>query len=180
MIVIRDYDTNWPETFEQLRSRVWPAVSDAALVIEHVGSTSVPGLAAKPVIDISVVVRSSEDTPGAIQGLTTLGYVHLGDRGIEGREAFASPGGLAAHHLYVCPRGSLGLANQLALRDFLRMNPDVAHEYGILKKGLAKRFPNDIDRYVDGKTDFIVAILNRSGFTPEQLESIEQANRSVV
>jgi GrpB-like predicted nucleotidyltransferase (UPF0157 family) len=181
-VVVVDYDPRWPEAFERLRSHVWPAVRDVALTIEHVGSTSVPGLAAKPAIDVSVVVPDASAIPAAIAGLEAIGYVHLGEMGIEGREAFEPPAaaasaGLPVHHLYVCPRDGLGLANHLAVRDYLRAHPDTARRYGELKKELARRFPDDAASYVDGKTEFVVDILRRSGLAPEQLASIERANR---
>src|SRR5258707_11678358 len=106
MIVVVDYDPAWPSTFEMLRSRAWEVVGDFALSIEHVGSPSVPGLAAKPIIDMSVVVTSPTEISLAVTRLATLGYVHRGDLGIVGREAFHLPAGLPAHHLYVCPQDS--------------------------------------------------------------------------
>ena len=99
-IEVVDYDPHWPETFETLRSRIWTAVGDVALSVEHVGSTSVPGLAAKPIIDISIVVPERSDVRTGISRLATLGYVHRGDLGIAGREAFANPEGLPRHNLY--------------------------------------------------------------------------------
>jgi GrpB-like predicted nucleotidyltransferase (UPF0157 family) len=176
-IEIVDYDPAWPQRFEQLRRPVWDVVGDFALSVEHVGSTSVPGLAAKPVIDMSVVVPSQEDVPRAIERLATLGYVHRGNLGIVGREAFHAPPDLPRHHLYVCHQGSLGLRNHLALRDYLRTHPDAAREYGALKKQLAAQFPNDIDRYLDGKTAFITAILREMGLSEEEVEGIEGSNR---
>ena len=176
-IEVVDYDPTWPDIFEDLRRRVWAVVGDFALAIEHVGSTSVPGLAAKPIIDASVVVKSSDDVPRSIDRLATLGYVHLGDLGVEGREAFQAPADLPAHHLYVCPAGSLALSNHIALRDYLRAHPDVARQYGELKKQLAAEFHDDIGGYVAGKTTFIVSILREVGFSPEQLESIKAVNR---
>lgn len=176
-IVVVDYDPGWPEVFEQLRARLRPVVSDFALAVEHMGSTSVPGLAAKPIIDISVVVSAEVDVSVAIERLVTLGYVHRGNLGIEGREAFHNPPGLPQHHLYVCPRGSLGLINPLAVRDYLRTHPETAQAYGDLKKKLASEFPDDIESYVDGKTDLILQILRDVGFWPDQLEAIERANR---
>src|SRR5689334_4395940 len=116
-IVVVDYDPAWPAVFEKLRARTWSVVGDFALGIEHIGSTSVPGLAAKPIIDMCVVVPSAEQVSLSIERLATLGYVHRGDLGVEGREAFWSPQQLPAHHLYVCPKGNLGLMNPLALRD---------------------------------------------------------------
>jgi uridine kinase len=176
-IVVVDYDPVWASVFEGLRARAWAVVGDFALAIEHIGSTSVPGLAAKPIIDMSVVVRSTEDVPLGIERLATLGYVHRGNLGVEGREAFQSPAQLPAHHLYLCPAGSLGLINPLALRDYLRAHPEVARAYGNLKKTLALEFPNDMDSYLDGKTDLILGILRQVGFSRDQLDTIERINR---
>jgi GrpB-like predicted nucleotidyltransferase (UPF0157 family) len=175
-IIVVDYDPTWPATFDALRERVWPVVRDVALSIEHMGSTSVPGLAAKPIIDMTVVLPSVDRVAQGVERLATLGYAHRGDLGIESREAFRSPAGLPVHHLYLCPAGSLGLLNPLALRDYLRAHPDAARAYGVLKKSLAVKFPHDIDRYVGGKTDFIVGILREMGFPTHQLEAIERMN----
>jgi GrpB-like predicted nucleotidyltransferase (UPF0157 family) len=142
-----------------------------------VGSTSVPGLAAKPIIDISVVVREKLDVPAAISRLATLGYVHRGNLGIDGREAFDSPEGLPIHNLYLCPHNSPALANHLAVRDYLRTHPEAATEYGELKKRLAKEFPDDIDSYIDGKTDMLLSTLRGTGFPSEHIREIERANR---
>ncbi len=179
-IVVRDYDSTWPETFEQIRSRLATATDDCAISIEHVGSTSVPGLAAKPIIDISIVVPTEDQVPLAIERLSMLGYVHLGNLGVEGREAFKRPEASARHNLYLCPRGSLALANHLALRDYLRAHPDAALEYGALKKELAHRFPDDIDGYTEGKTEAILKILEIVGFRRADLEDIGRINRRAV
>jgi GrpB-like predicted nucleotidyltransferase (UPF0157 family) len=176
-VVVVEYDPGWPKAFEGLHSRVWAAVSDVALSVEHVGSTSVPGLAAKPIIDISVVVREKLDVPAAISRLATLGYVHRGNLGIDGREAFDCPEGLPIHNLYLCPHNSPALANHLAVRDYLRTHPEAATEYGELKKRLAKEFPDDIDSYIDGKTDMLLSILRGTGFPSEHIREIERANR---
>jgi GrpB-like predicted nucleotidyltransferase (UPF0157 family) len=176
-VVVVDYDEDWPQQFEKLRARVWPVVVDVAVRIEHVGSTSVPGLAAKPIIDMTVVVAGRGDVPLAIERLTTLGYCHRGNLGIEDREAFDHAVDLPRHNLYVCPEGSIGLVNQLAVREYLRAQPDAARQYGELKKRLASHFHNDIESYVFGKTDLILDVLRRAGLTEEQLASIEQVNR---
>jgi GrpB-like predicted nucleotidyltransferase (UPF0157 family) len=146
--------------------------------MEHVGSTSVPGLSAKPVIDIDIVVPAEADVPPAIERLTTLGYVHRGDLGVEGREAFTPPAPSPGHHLYLCPSNNLALANHLAVRDYLREHPEDAHEYGALKKQLASRFPHDIDAYIAGKTDAILRILERVGFRQDDRQAIERINRA--
>jgi GrpB-like predicted nucleotidyltransferase (UPF0157 family) len=161
-IVVTDYDPGWPATFQILRARVAGVLGELALAIEHVGSTSVPGLTAKPIIDIDVVVRNPEDIPAAIEALATIGYVHIGDLGIAGREAFAQPPGTPEHHLYVCPLGGRELPRHLAFRDHLRAHPETADAYAALKRAAALRFPNDIDGYVAAKTEFIEGILSRA------------------
>lgn len=176
-IVVVDYDPAWARHFEQLRASLWEAVHDAAISIEHVGSTSVPGLAAKPIVDLDIVVRSSEESATVIQRLDPLGYTHRGDLGIVGREAFRNPPGGPTHHLYVCLEGSLGLRNHLAVRDYLRSHPDKAIAYGELKRQLAEKFPDDIDSYIDGKADFLQGILRASGFQSQELATIATPNR---
>jgi GrpB-like predicted nucleotidyltransferase (UPF0157 family) len=158
-IVVVDYDPAWPELFEQIRSCVWPAIRDVALSVEHVGSTSVPGLAAKPIIDMTVVVSTPVEVPLAIERLATVGYAHRGDLGIAGREAFERPARSPHHHLYLCVAGSQSLENHVLLRDYLRAHPALASEYGELKKQLAQRFPHDIDAYMAGKAPAISRIL---------------------
>src|ERR1039458_6898261 len=101
-VVIADYEPAWPRRYEALRARVADALGGLAAKIEHVGSTSVPGLAAKPTIDLSVQLRTTDDLPAVIERLSRLGYAHEGDFGIVGREAFATPPGYGTHdhHLY--------------------------------------------------------------------------------
>jgi GrpB-like predicted nucleotidyltransferase (UPF0157 family) len=176
-VIVVDYDADWPRTFEQLRARISTRLTDVAVRIEHVGSTSVPGLAAKPIIDLTVVVAARGDVPAAIDRLASLGYRHQGSLGIEDREAFAHPGDLPRHNLYVCPEGTIGQINQVAVRDYLRAQPEASRRYGELKKRLAVEFPTDIESYVFGKTDFILDVLRRAGLSAEQLASIERVNR---
>ena len=135
------------------------------------------GLAAKPVIDIDIIVDSQESSSSVIKSLEKLGYKHLGDLGIADREAFAKTSTLSDHNLYVCRNGSLAVRNHLALRDVLRSNPDSAYEYGELKKKLARRHERDMDAYVEGKTKFILGLLKDSGFTQLELSNISGVNK---
>ena len=177
IITVVDYDPSWPAEFQALKLRILQALGDIAVAVEHVGSTSVPRLAAKPIIDMDVVVASNADVAEAIERLSTLGYVHRGNLGIEGREAFHNPPGLPTHHLYLCVQGAIALANHLTIRDYLRQHAAAATAYGALKKRLAHLFPTDIERYIDGKTDFLVGILRQSGFSDELVTVIDDANR---
>jgi GrpB-like predicted nucleotidyltransferase (UPF0157 family) len=175
-IIVVEYDSTWPQLFETLRSSIWNAVADIAISIEHVGSTSVPGLAAKTIIDIDVVVPNQHVSIG-IERLTILGYEHQGDLGIPQREAFRCPSGSIRHHLYLCPASSPALANHIAIRDYLRANPDAVQTYGTLKKRLSREYAHDIDGYVEAKTAFLVEILRKTGFPEELLAEIERINR---
>jgi chloramphenicol 3-O-phosphotransferase len=98
-IIVRDYDAEWPVLFRQIAEPVRRALGEIVASVEHVGSTAVPGLAAKPVIDVDVVVRSAENVPAAIERLRKLGYVYQGDKGIPGRDAFMWPPHAPSHHL---------------------------------------------------------------------------------
>lgn len=179
-VTVVDYDPTWPDTFDRLRAGIWPHVNDVAAGIEHVGSTSVPELAAKPVIDMTIVTRGQAAMKAVIERLAAIGYRHRGDLGVPGREAFGRPEGTPDHHLYACAEGSDGLRNHLALRDHLRSHPEAVREYGRLKRQLAERFADDIDGYVEGKTEFILAILARAGFTDQQLAGIRAINTRPV
>ena len=176
-IVVLDYDPNWPAVFLRLSTNVRTVMGDIAVAVEHVGSTAVPGLAAKPIIDMSVAIATEADLPLAIERLATIEYVHRGNLGVDGREAFFNPPGLPSHHLYLCPEGSLGLRNHLAVRDYLRTHSDTARAYDELKRRLAAECGDDIETYIDGKTDFILGILAKTDLTPRELERIEAANR---
>src|SRR5690242_8803522 len=177
MVRVVDYDDGWPSYFEELRARIWPAVSDVAIAIEHVGSTSVPGLAAKPIIDIDVIVPGSPSSVcAAVESLVRIGYEHQGNLGIAGREAFRRPPGSPPHHLYACVEGCTALRNHLIVRDCLRANPDIAREYGDLKKRLAREFPDDIDAYIAGKTELLCRVLAASGMSEDELEKIRRVN----
>jgi GrpB-like predicted nucleotidyltransferase (UPF0157 family) len=176
-IRVVDYDPEWPNLFARLRERIWLAISDFAIGIEHVGSTSVPGLAAKAVIDIDIIVASRQEIPLAVTRLASQGYRHVGDLGIADREAFDTPSGSPAHNLYACPSESLALRNHLTLRDHLRAHPPDVAAYSALKMKLAREFPHDIARYVEAKSDFILKVLARQGFSPESVDSIRSANR---
>ena len=160
-VTIEEYDPRWPERFEILRTRLGAALGLLAAAIEHVGSTAVAGLAAKPIINIDVLLQSQTDLQAAIDRLATLGYEHQGDLGIAGREAFRAPADVFPHHLYVCSPDSSEYVRHTAFRDHLRGNREDAQAYERLKRSLADRFGNDRDAYTLAKTHFIEATLRR-------------------
>lgn len=165
MIEIVDYDPAWPAVFAGIRDRVADALAGLARRIEHVGSTAVPGLAAKPIIDLTVVVDSLDHLPAVIGRLDPLGYRHEGDLGVMGRQAFATPAGAPAHHLYVCAADDQNLLEVLAFRDYLRTHPDTARAYAELKYFLAQRFRDDRSGYTDAKSAFITGVVATARLT---------------
>ncbi len=158
-VVVLPYDNKWKQDFEEIKKEISEVIGSFTIAIEHVGSTSVEGLAAKPIIDIDVVVKP-DDIKRAIDGLESIGYVHEGNLGIEGREAFAYEGKehLQIHHLYVCPEDSPELKRHIAFRDYLRGHKDARVKYGNVKLEVAKLYPNDIERYIEHKSPIIEEI----------------------
>jgi GrpB-like predicted nucleotidyltransferase (UPF0157 family) len=158
-VLVVPYDPAWPAAFARLRDLIAPALGELAAGIEHVGSTAVPCLDAKPIVDVDVVIRHAGDLDEVVRRLEGLGYTHLGDLGIVGREAFRATPDLPRHHLYVCAAGSAPLQAHLILRDALRSDPELAASYGALKRELAERYRDDRDSYTEGKTAFITSVL---------------------
>ncbi|UOQ52028.1 GrpB family protein [Hymenobacter cellulosivorans] len=175
-IEIVDYNPAWPSWFEELKNVYATEVGPWVRAIEHVGSTSVPGLAAKPILDIDLIIESPGRLALLVEKLAGLGYQHAGDQGIPEREAFKrldetvpyiSPRrSWPAHHLYVCIAGSASLTNHLTLRNYLRTHPAQAQAYAALKRKLARQHPYAIESYVEGKTAFILDIIGRSSAQP--------------
>ncbi len=173
MIEVRNYDPEWPERFEERRAEYAAALVDAAVnfvSIEHIGSTSVPGLAAKPVIDIDIVVDLPE-VDAASSVLVGLGFEPRGELGIPQRWAFWEPDRFAGTNTYVVVAGSLALRNHLAVRDTLRADLDLSREYGELKK-LVGAQAADIYEYGAGKNTIIQRILAEGGLGEEERSSI--------
>lgn len=186
-IQVVNYNPEWPTIFQSLKAIFQERFSHLYLNIEHVGSTSVPNLSAKPKIDLDIIVENQDKVKAVIQELEKLGYKHVGDLGIKDREAFHRNTDLIPntgtgkkwmeHNLYVCIQGILSLQNHLLFRDYLRTHPQAVAEYGALKKALAQQFPYDMDSYIEGKTDFILGILEKTGFEKSILSDIEQQNQ---
>ena len=174
MITVVDYDPAWPRRFEQLRQEYATALAGAGVpfvAIEHVGSTSVPGLAAKPVIDCDVVV-AEHDVAAASDVLTGLGFSPLGDLGIPLRWAFREPERLAGTNTYVVVAGALSLRNHLAVRDILRARADLREQYAAVKRHVGATAAN-IDEYGRGKNAMVQEILAAAGLTDAERASID-------
>lgn len=164
-IQVLPYDPLWKENFQAIRQELSLALNGLALRIEHVGSTSVEGLAAKPIIDIDVVISDHTPLESVISALSTIGYQHEGDLGIPQREAFRYDGKhhLQAHHLYVCPESSPELRRHTAFRDCLRTHPEAAAEYSCVKMEAAKLYPEDVEGYIAHKSGCISRLYDLCG-----------------
>jgi len=168
-IKLVDYDPAWAENFERLRSIYLESLGDLLIKVEHVGSTAVPELCAKPHLDIDLVIEDYSYLQEVIHGLAELGYEYQGDFGIEGREAFGredrmvpwdrSSSRKQSHNLYVCPENSRELRRHLAFRDHLREDEECRKRYADLKRRLARKYRDDREAYTEGKTKFIERVL---------------------
>lgn len=155
-VVVSPYDTEWPRLFRKEALRIAPAFGPELITIHHIGSTSIPDLAAKPVIDMMPVVRRIETVDGeTTRWLARLGYEGLGEFGLPGRRYFRKGGARRTHQLHAYAFDNPETLRHLAFRDYLRVRPGVRDAYGALKTGLAASFSRDIEGYMDGKDHFI-------------------------
>jgi GrpB-like predicted nucleotidyltransferase (UPF0157 family) len=160
-IVVSDYNPDWPATFEQERTSLHSALGSLVLTIEHIGSTSVPGLAAKPIIDLQLSVRSLEEARSSCVGpLQALGYSYMPE--YEARlpgELFFRKGLPWTHHLHILEGDHPRWRRRLLFRDYLRNHPEVVRAYAKLKRDLAVAFDDDISGYRTAKDAFVAATM---------------------
>jgi GrpB-like predicted nucleotidyltransferase (UPF0157 family) len=168
-VEIVPYDPAWPEMYAYEAIRLRAVIDPAQVVgIEHFGSTAVPGLAAKPVIDILIAVTSlARAKTTLVEPIITLGYLYWGDNPKTDRMFFVKGmpphGKRRTHHVHITePEGEMW-QYRLAFRDHLRANPDEAERYEALKKDLAARYPTDRDRYTDAKSEYIADVYRKIG-----------------
>jgi GrpB-like predicted nucleotidyltransferase (UPF0157 family) len=154
------YDPAWSRQFQEEAQRLRAALGREVIYIHHIGSTAVPGLAAKPIIDILPVVRDIRAVDGLNSNMEALGYEPMGEFGLPGRRYFRKgverrARHVRTHHVHAYAAGNPEIDRHLAFRDYLRAHPDVAGRYAALKQELALRFPYDIAAYMDGKDAFV-------------------------
>lgn len=164
-VAVVPYDEAWEAAFEEIRREIEAAIGDIILGIEHIGSTSVQGLSAKPCIDLDVVIKDYSMFDELVSKLAAIGYTHEGDLGIKDREAFkyTDKPHLMMHHLYVCPQYSEELHRHIIFRDFLRHNTAAVKKYGSVKEKAAALFPDDIDKYIEYKTPCVDELYSLCG-----------------
>ena len=164
-VTVLPYDSAWKADFEKIKKEIEAVIGDRILCVEHVGSTSVEGMSAKPCIDIDVVIKDGSLLESVVCGLATIGYIHEGDLGIKNREAFKyeDKPNLQKHHLYVCPQNSDELKRHITFREFLKNNPQYAKKYSVVKSEAAKLYPDDINKYIEYKSGYIEEIYKLCG-----------------
>lgn len=155
-VIVREYDPRYPALYEKETGLISSILGENLVAIHHIGSTAVPGLKSKPVIDIMAAVRSLEDADGKKDELEAIGYECMGEFGIKGRRYLRKGGDERTHQIHVFQEGDrANLMRHLATRDYLIAHEDVREEYGRIKEELALRFPYDIEGYCDGKEAFV-------------------------
>ncbi len=155
-IVVTNYNPLWKDMFETEATAIKKILGDNCIAIHHIGSTSVPGLAAKPIIDIMPVVHNLEEVDKTASEFEHIGYEYLGEFGIAGRRYLRKGGDERTHQIHIfSERSFIDIERHLAVRDYLRAHKNVCDEYAKIKIKLAKQFPYDIDGYCDGKEEFV-------------------------
>ena len=154
-VEIMVYQKGWIDIYKAEADTLKNSIGFLNPVIHHIGSTSVPGLSAKPIIDILLEVDEPDCLDTHIKILETIGYHGRGENGIPGRRYFDKGGDHRTHQIHAFKRGGFDITRHLAFRDYLCSHPQVADEYACLKKQVAASCNNDIDRYCDGKARFI-------------------------
>jgi GrpB-like predicted nucleotidyltransferase (UPF0157 family) len=160
---IVDYDPSWPALAAEELRRIGEALGSGAAGLEHVGSTAVPGLAAKPILDLQLSVGALEPRARYVEPLERLGYMFVPAPEAPDYHFFAKPPERPrSHHLHVCEVGSAHELRHLAVRDFLRSHDDEAARYAALKREVVERHPQDRLAYIEGKEDYVVGLQARA------------------
>jgi GrpB-like predicted nucleotidyltransferase (UPF0157 family) len=160
VVRIAPYTPEWRRLFESEKARIEAAIGTWVLDIQHVGSTSIPGMPAKPILDIAIAVRDFEEARACIAPLEQLGYEYRGENGIPRRHYFhkGTPAS-RTHHVHMLEIHSRQWEDQILFRDYLIRHPETAQEYAVLKQELAEQFPADRQAYLDGKTPLVERVL---------------------
>ena len=156
-VKVLPHDPRWRDAFEAEAQQVAAALGENVLAVHHIGSTAIPDIYAKPVVDLLVEVRDITGVDGRSSAMESLGYEVMGEYGIPGRRYFRkdTPEGIRTHHLHAFEAGSAEVERHLAFRDYMLAHPGDAQRYSELKRRLAEEHPQDLDGYMDGKDGFI-------------------------
>lgn len=156
-VYLEPYDAKWADAFERESAAIVIALGEVLVALHHIGSTAIPGICAKPIIDMLAVTQDLRLLDNRGNALAAMGYEALGEFGIAGRRYFrkGDRSGIRTHQVHAFQVGSPQITRHLGFRDFLRAHPDEAAAYAALKERLATEFPRDVSNYTDGKSRFI-------------------------
>jgi GrpB-like predicted nucleotidyltransferase (UPF0157 family) len=152
------YNSNWGEMYKKESGKIKNILNDIIIDIHHIGSTAIPGIKAKPVIDILVEVKNIEEVDKYNHKMKELGYEVMGEYGIPKRRFFRKGGNNRTHHLHIFQVGNEEIERHINFKEYLISHPDKGQEYSKLKEKLVNRFTFDVENYTNGKSDFIKEI----------------------
>jgi len=163
IVEVVSYDPNWEQKFKEEANKIKEIFKEILVDIHHIGSTAVPLVKAKPIIDIMVKVKDINKVDSYNKQMEKLGYEALGEYGIPKRRFFQKKGNNRTHHVHIFEKGSPQIKRHIDFRNYLISHPKVAGEYSLLKEKLAEKYRYDIDKYQEGKSNFIKKIDKLSG-----------------
>jgi GrpB-like predicted nucleotidyltransferase (UPF0157 family) len=162
-VKLENYNEMWKKIFEEESKLISSTINEFLIDIQHTGSTAIPGMAAKPIIDIAVAIDSLSNIEKIIQFLQEVGYHYRGEQGISGRHLFAKGDEEnRTHYLHIMEKNHPEWKNHILFRDYLKSNPKVAKEYERIKRELAKKYESDRGKYTEGKSKFIQKIIENA------------------
>jgi GrpB-like predicted nucleotidyltransferase (UPF0157 family) len=177
-VIIVDYNPQWPSMYEQEKTRIQSVIGEYLIDIQHVGSTSIPGLSAKPIIDIMAVIRNISFVEQCVKPLEALDYAYKGEGGIPGRHFFRKPTDIPrtgrTFHMHMVEKGHEQWAMYQLFREYLRLHPESVQQYDTLKRELAAKHGADREAYTDAKAPFIRSILRAA-----VIEAMHEKKKSV-
>ena len=163
VVVLKPYNKVWNKAFEQEASLISEKISDYIIEIQHIGSTAIHGIVAKPIIDLAVAINSLSNIEKIIEPLNEIDFIHRGEQGIPGRHLFVKGDeDRRTHHMHVMEKTNGEWRKHIVFRDYLISHPSVARKYGKLKMKLFKKHEHDREKYTDGKSDFIQKIVKKA------------------
>lgn len=161
-VIVTPYQSSWPEAFQQAKEQLETIFGDRLLEVHHIGSTAVPGLSAKPILDILPVVDSLDGIEAFDAAMEQIGYEAKGEFGMPGRRYYRKGGDNRTHHIHLYADGNPEIIRHVVFRDYLRQHPEEVEAYSTIKERLAHQYPEDISAYIAGKDSFVKTMEQRA------------------
>lgn len=161
-VIVTPYQSSWPEAFQEEKEQLKTIFGDRLLAVHHIGSTSVPGLSAKPILDILPVVDSLDGIEAFDAAMEQIGYEAKGEFGMPGRRYYRKGGDNRTHHIHLYADGNPKIMRHVVFRDYLRQHPEEVEAYSAIKERLAHQYPEDISAYIAGKDSFVKTMEQRA------------------